>query len=1009
MATGLVERVQRRLQHRVQGFLKRMVGFNAGLPQGVLDDRTVVGAGAIPLRGEAPSDYQRSGTTVRVRGFERHPVVMACVRAIVDIASAVELQAYKLVPGEEREVVEVLPSSAPIQQIMDVPSPFLSPMRLREITATHYLIYGNAFWFLERPPSANPAALPQQPYAIRIIHPEDVMTVYVNTRGYPIWYSWSDTLGYMHTSPVTDIVHFRDLNAKGLVFGYPRAASALNDIIGDDEASQFVRQTVTNSGAPLSWALVHEDTTLAEAQAAEAAYYEKMVVRGNRGRFTFLGGVKDIKSTSFNLRDLEFPDLRRVSREDICAAFGVDPRIVGIASASSDAGLSGVQYTEARIRLVQQTVEPMLRYFESELNFWFAPEYGDVYLRYDPDELKALIENDDLTSTRVRGEVAAGLRTIEEAREALDLPSDFELDDTLAISGGVQFIPTAVALDYQPPPQPGMVPPGGPPLGPDGLPLPPGDGGGGAEVLPGGAGVGGVDAAAQAAGTAAETPPPPGAAPIGDAPEATSEPDTNEEEFQIGADDQAEEEAGGKPPLTPKRSDAPKKGLAQGVTRPYPSSGAVLTRGVILTPEQRSDLWRQFDERAVREEAAYRRAALMQFAEERANIARLFERAQTRNAPVETTLDGVARQLRQMYKPGGEVVQRWADRYHALIGETFAKGGAHIAHSINRSSNRSSTRFNPNHDDLGQFAEEPGGGGGGGSKDGGGDGGDGGGGDTATATEEPPKETAPKGPTSSKLDEPSSAYPPANADARHTDVRYRQADGSYTPERTALHDEIVAQRFVGKTPVENPRVTVMGGGPASGKSVMIEQEGLGGGNAVTADADSVKAQLPEFREGVAKGQSNVASYTHEESSHVGKRIVKDGIDGGYNVVVDGTGDNSYENLKKKVAGYRAQGHPVDGNYVTVDTDVAVARAKARGDRTGRQVPEPYLRETHASVSRVVEQAIRDGLYDNLTVWDTNTKGKAVKIASAKGKQLTVHDPVAWERFLLKGRVQGPGF
>ena len=365
MTTTLTERVQ----HRVQGFLQRMIGFPAGLPQGrPVERNNPLTTGAIPLRGEAPGDYQHTGTTVRVRGFERHPVVMACVRAIVDIASAIELQAYRLRPDQEnaREIIDVLPSNAPLQFIMDSPSPFLSPMRLREITCTHYLIYGNALWFLERPPSRSPNASPKPPTSIRVIHPEDLMTVYVNDRGYPIWYSWRDTLGYTHNSPVTDIVHFRDLNAKGMVFGYPRAASALNDIIGDDEASQFVRQTVTNSGAPLSWALVHEDTTLSEAQAAESAYYEKMVTRGNRGRFTFLGGVKDIKSTSFNLRDLEFPDLRRVSREDICASFGVDPRIVGIASASSDAGLSGVQYREARVRLVQQTIEPMLRYFRSE-------------------------------------------------------------------------------------------------------------------------------------------------------------------------------------------------------------------------------------------------------------------------------------------------------------------------------------------------------------------------------------------------------------------------------------------------------------------------------------------------------------------------------------------------------------------------------------------------------------------------------------------------------------------
>ena len=591
---------------------------------------------------------------------------MACVRAIVDIASAIELQGYRLTGDDDgREVIDILPSNAPLQHIMNAPSPFLSPMRLREMTTTHYLIYGNALWHLERPPSPSPFN-PKPPVEIRIIHPEDVMTVYVNNQGYPVWYLWRDTLGYTHTSPVTDIVHFRDLNAKGLVFGYPRAASALNDIIGDDEASQFVRQTVTNSGAPLSWALVHEDTTLAEAQAAEAAYYEKMVVRGNRGRFTFLGGVKDIKSTSFNLRDLEFPDLRRVSREDICAAFGVDPRIVGIASASSDSGLSGNQYTEARVRLVQQTVEPMLRYFESELNFWFAPEYGDVYLRYDPDTLKALVEDDDRTSTRVQNEVKTGLRTIEEGREALDLPSDYEIDDTLAVAMGTQFIPTAVAVSGVILAKDTVLPPN--PDAPN--LLAPGT----TETDDGSAGAG--DASTVKAPAKSPAPAP---------------------------DNPAPKKAAATPALTPKRSETPSPSPSPAGDRPSPGAlGAILTpperdlraafppesiltRGVVLTPEQRRDIWKQFDERATSDEASYKRAALMLFSEERSNIARVMVQAEGRNTTAETALDGVRRQLRHAYKPGGEVVQRWTDRYHPLIGETFAKGGAHVSHSLNRS------------------------------------------------------------------------------------------------------------------------------------------------------------------------------------------------------------------------------------------------------------------------------------------------------------------------------------
>ena len=425
---------------------QRMIGWNAGLPNAGIGDKVMKTTGAIPLRGEAPSEYQRTGTTVRVRGWERHPVVQACIRCIVDIASAVPLQVYQKTPAKDAsgfsDTIKVLTSDHPLQQLFDAPNSFMSAQRYRGFMLMHYLGYGNSLTFLERPvgngevtgtPGGSVDINTKLPVSLRVIHPEDITTVYVNHKGYPLWYIWLDTLGYPHTSPVQDIFHIRDLSMKGLVFGFPRAASALNDIIGDDEASQFVRQIVTNNGQPIGYAIVNEETTLEEAEAAEAKFKEKMVTRGGRGSFVFMGGVSDVKSLAFDLSKLEFPDLRRVAREDICAAFGVDPRMVGITTATRDAGLSGTQYIEARVRLIKQAIEPMMRAVESELNHWVCPEFGsDVYVRFDPDALAALAEDRDATSKRVLAEMGAGARTVQETREVLELRPDYDPEDLLA-------------------------------------------------------------------------------------------------------------------------------------------------------------------------------------------------------------------------------------------------------------------------------------------------------------------------------------------------------------------------------------------------------------------------------------------------------------------------------------------------------------------------------------------------------------------------------------------------
>jgi hypothetical protein len=250
--------------------------------------------------------------------------------------------------------------------------------------------------------------------------------------------------------PVEDILHFRDLDMPRPfypdVFGYPRGATAIQSIVADNEATNYVRQVVTNDGTPTFAVMLSDEATADDALSMQQRYSARVVERGKRGAPAFFGAVKDIKPLGFTLNDLEFPDLRRVSREDICAAFGVDPRMIGIGSASSDAGLSGIQYAEARARLVQHTIEPMLVVFEDEINNWLAPEYGDVWVSYDANVLRDLVENDETTSTRIRAEFASSLRTFEESRRALKLSPVPEPIESLMLPMGATLTPSAIAV-----------------------------------------------------------------------------------------------------------------------------------------------------------------------------------------------------------------------------------------------------------------------------------------------------------------------------------------------------------------------------------------------------------------------------------------------------------------------------------------------------------------------------------------------------------------------------------
>jgi predicted ABC-type ATPase len=239
-----------------------------------------------------------------------------------------------------------------------------------------------------------------------------------------------------------------------------------------------------------------------------------------------------------------------------------------------------------------------------------------------------------------------------------------------------------------------------------------------------------------------------------------------------------------------------------------------------------------------------------------------------------------------------------------------------------------------------------------------------------------------------------------------TETAYRH-EGKWSEPRQALHTAILNKQLAGKKPATGKPVAVMmGGGPASGKSTMLESGSVvlpPDDESVHIDPDALKKDLPEFQKAAAAKDPRGAAFAHEESSHLSKVLTKDAARAGHHVVVDGTGNSDYDKLAAKVKVLRDAGHTIKAYYATNDVELAVKLAKERGDKTGRYVPEEYTRAIHASVSRVLPEAIKKGLYDEVKLFNTDVKGHARPIATAHGKHLTIHDEKLWQEFLAKGK------
>jgi predicted ABC-type ATPase len=233
--------------------------------------------------------------------------------------------------------------------------------------------------------------------------------------------------------------------------------------------------------------------------------------------------------------------------------------------------------------------------------------------------------------------------------------------------------------------------------------------------------------------------------------------------------------------------------------------------------------------------------------------------------------------------------------------------------------------------------------------------------------------------------------------------------GGYEPseERAYLHQQIINQVTEGVPQSSDPTFYMLGGGPASGKSTFLKSGATDTpdkANAVHVNADDIKAMLPENPRMVNGGDSdffNAASFSHEESSMLAKRVQDRAIENKQNIVLDGTGDSAINKLASKVESARQNGYKVNGVYVSVPTEVAWSRSVQRAlGASKRYVPKAVVEETHRAVSGTLRQAVEGGLFDKISLWD-NTGSAPKLVGSGSGNDFMISDSDAWQAFLAK--------
>ena len=410
--------------------------------------RALVGANQTKMETPIVS-YHQTGYNNRTKrdsygdlakdGYVENAVVYRCINEIANGASAVD---FKLMRGEQPI------DDHPLLDLLKRPNPTCSQSEYFVNVYSYLLLSGNSY--LLRIGDEG-----QEPRELHTLRPDRIQIITSNGY-YPESYKYSVggkvkaiyTVDQMNGA--SDIKHIKTFHPLDDYLGLSPIMPSAADIDQHNLTNRHNAHLLVNGARP-SGAVIYKPkdevgamTTLTDSQREQLRVDLRQRFEGseNSGRTMILEGDFDYKEMGLSPKEMDFSSMKNMSARDIALTFGVPAQLVGIPDSQTYNNMA-----EARLALYEETIIPLLRHIQSDLNEWLVPMYGDdLKLLYDIDNIPAITERRRMVTDNILRAVNEGVLTRNEARERLNLEP---------ISGGDEvYIPANLFPLGSPQPEP---------------------------------------------------------------------------------------------------------------------------------------------------------------------------------------------------------------------------------------------------------------------------------------------------------------------------------------------------------------------------------------------------------------------------------------------------------------------------------------------------------------------------------------------------------------------------
>ena len=344
-------------------------------------------------------------------GYENNAIVFRCINEISQGAAGVKLKLFR---------GKLTVDDHPILDLLERPSPTKGYVELFESLYSFLLLSGNSYLI-----GSGGEGPPKELYCLR----PDRVKIVPGQMSLPLSYDYTingkvvSQYEVDQTTGESAVKHFKLFHPKHDHLGLSPLVSAATNI-DSHNLTNIHNVSLLQNGARPSGAVIFKpkDETGSSVQLSDsqrAQIIKDMESRfagtGNAGRPMLLEGDFSFQQMGMSPKDMDFSVLKKMSAIDIALCFGVPAQLVGIPDAQTYNNMP-----EARLALYEETIIPILRRIQSDLNEWLTPKFGDgLRLEYDIDSIPAMAESRKRVFESVVSGVNAGILTRNEAREKL--------------------------------------------------------------------------------------------------------------------------------------------------------------------------------------------------------------------------------------------------------------------------------------------------------------------------------------------------------------------------------------------------------------------------------------------------------------------------------------------------------------------------------------------------------------------------------------------------------------